>query len=86
MVLCFELALFLNICFLSYNVGIECALGTADTAHVLFNEVLLVLRSLLMLLDQITPLVVNLSVLQLLSCDLRRNLGKLFHLERLLLL
>ena len=86
MVLCFELALFLNICFLSCNVGIECALSTADTAHVLFNEVLLVLRSLFMLLDQITPLVVNLSVLQLLSCDLRWNLGKLFHLERLLLL
>ena len=47
---------------------------------------LLVLRPLLMLLYQITPLVVNLSVLQLLSCDLRRNLGKLFHLEGLLVL
>ena len=85
-VLCFELALFLNICFLSCNVGIECALGTADATHVLFYEVLLVLRPLLMLLDQITPLVVNLSVLQLLCCDLRRNLGKLFHLEGLLVL
>ena len=85
-VLCFELALFLNLCFLGCNVGIECALGAANAAHVLSNEVLLVLRSLFMLLDQVAPLIINLSVLQLLSCDLRRNLGKLFHLEGLLVL
>ena len=85
-VLCFELALFLNLCFLGCNVGIECALGAANAAHVLSDEVLLVLRSLLMFLNQIAPLIVNLSILQLLSCDLRRNLGKLFHLEGLLVL
>ena len=85
-VLCFELALFLNLCFLGCNVGIECALGAANAARGLSNEVRLVLRSLFMLLDQVAPLIINLSVLQLLSRDLRRNLGKLFHLEGLLVL
>ena len=83
MVLCFELALFLMLCPLGGHVGVESALSFADAAHVLSDEVLLVLRSFLVLLDQIAPLVVNLSVLQLLSGDLRWSFGEPFHFKGL---
>ena len=63
MVLCFEVPLSIILCLLIGGFRPVLSLCLSDSAHVLSDVVLLVFRTLLMLLDQVTALVVNLSVL-----------------------
>ena len=86
MILCLEIPLSIILSLLIGSVGPELILSRADSAHVLSDVVLLVLRTLLMLLNQVATLIVDLSVLELLSCDLRRSFGEFFHFERNFLL